>query len=145
MEFLNVPDDQVEIDDQLVCRYQGRPFTGVVYELWPNGETRSEVSYLDGIQEGLARDWYDSGALESEATYKDGSLHGRMAEWNLDGMMQLEATYELGVLLEREERDERGLSTNKFELTESHPNYEILQSRRRIARQRESGAPMSEA
>jgi antitoxin component YwqK of YwqJK toxin-antitoxin module len=48
--------------------YQGRPFTGVSYEVMADG-TRSELTYVEGCQEGPARDWDASGRLRAEESW----------------------------------------------------------------------------
>lgn len=69
-EALRIPDDQLEFEEDLVFRYKDARFTGIAYELWPNGQTWSEISYVAGLQNGVAREWDASGHLLGESHYK---------------------------------------------------------------------------
>jgi hypothetical protein len=100
MEGRRVPDSQIDFDADLVYYVSGERFTGVGYEDVP-GYGRSEVSYLDGIQEGPARDWYPSGQLRYEANYVDGLLDGYVRKYLEDGSLVLEEMYIKGVKAER--------------------------------------------
>jgi hypothetical protein len=69
-----VPDDQLHYDENLIYTYRGERFTGVGYEDVP-GRGLEEISYVDGLQEGPARDWYPSGQLRGETMFR---ANGRM-------------------------------------------------------------------
>jgi antitoxin component YwqK of YwqJK toxin-antitoxin module len=60
-----VPDALLDFDENLVCTYEGERFTGVGYKDVP-GYAVSEISHVDGLQEGPAREWYPSGQLKAE-------------------------------------------------------------------------------
>lgn len=51
-----VPDDKLDFDSDLIYYYEGRPFTGTGYSQDP-GHGLSEISYVNGLQEGVSRDW----------------------------------------------------------------------------------------
>ena len=60
-----VPESELYIDQDMAYTSDGVPFTGIAYELIP-GRWRSEVTYRDGMQDGVARDWYPSGQPKGE-------------------------------------------------------------------------------
>jgi hypothetical protein len=62
---LRVPDAELEFGPDLVMHYRGQPFTGIAFDVMEDG-TRSELSYVDGLQHGPARDWDASGPLRAE-------------------------------------------------------------------------------
>jgi hypothetical protein len=59
---LRVPDAQLDFGPDLVMHYQGRPFTGVSYEVMEDG-TRSELTYV---------------GLRNKDRLETGMLHGRL-------------------------------------------------------------------
>jgi antitoxin component YwqK of YwqJK toxin-antitoxin module len=79
--------------------YQGKPFTGIRYGLYPNGGLECEEEYRHGLQWGLSRGWYRSGAIRHKATLYQGGLHGACREWHQNGQLALEQVGEYGILL----------------------------------------------
>ena len=63
--------DQLERRDGLMY-FEGKPFTGVAVEKWPNGQKRLEVTFKDGKEHDLTTLWYDNGQKNMEGTAKDG-------------------------------------------------------------------------
>jgi len=91
-----VRDSELDYDSDLVCTLDGKAFTGIAYEESPV-LGRSEVSYREGVQEGLARDWYPSGVLKGQSAYVQGVLHGISREFDEDGHLMIEVRYEYGI------------------------------------------------
>ena len=89
--------------------YQGKPFTGEMYEYdtagavkaisefyngvrhgmsrayWADGKPQSEARYRYGRPVGVDRTWYHSGQLEEEITYTDDGAQISVRRWNEDG------------------------------------------------------------
>lgn len=122
---LRVPDDQLDYDEDLVYTYRGERFTGIGYDEAP-GHSRSEISYVNGVQEGPARDWYPSGRLKFEAMYKDNARHGHRREFREDGTISLEEIYEYGVLVRSASFDVEGRVLQNFEISEDSANFNLL-------------------
>ena len=98
--------DMDEIDfEQGWALYKGILFTGVGFELWPNGTLRWEMPYLDGYPYGTEREWYPSGQLKSQCEIVGGVVHGTMREWAEDGRLIIEAVYDRGRLVKRKRDD----------------------------------------
>src|SRR5262245_41288921 len=72
---LRVSDADLEFGPDLVMHYRGQPFTGIALGVMESG-IRSELTYVDGLQHGPARDWDASGRLRAEdswrANFRDG-------------------------------------------------------------------------
>jgi antitoxin component YwqK of YwqJK toxin-antitoxin module len=106
--------------------YKGEPFTGVGFDDVP-GYGISEITYVDGRQEGPSRDWYPSGRLKAETMYKSNARHGHNREFREDGTLVLEEIYEHSVLVRSTVFDSAGNVLEQFEISEDSPNYEYLQ------------------
>ncbi|MET4159340.1 hypothetical protein [Agromyces sp. PvR057] len=91
-----VSDAELDYDSDLVCTFGGAPFTGTAFEESPS-LGRSEISYRDGLQDGLARDWYPTGMLKGESEFVQGELHGAVREYRPDGQLAEESRYEYGI------------------------------------------------
>jgi hypothetical protein len=92
---VRVSDDALDLGDDLVMRWQGIPFTGISVE--DGGPApRSEVSYVNGIQEGESRDWHSNGTLAVSAFYRNSILHGVMTRYSPSGDIVEKSLYEHG-------------------------------------------------
>jgi antitoxin component YwqK of YwqJK toxin-antitoxin module len=93
---LVVRDSELDYDSDLVFTLDGKAFTGVAYE--ESAELgRSEICYRDGLQEGVARDWYPSGMPKGESCYVRNVLHGTSREFDEQGRLMVEDRYEYGI------------------------------------------------
>ena len=48
-------------------------FTGVGFDVYPDGQLKSQENYKDGERDGLWKRWYEDGQIEYEENYKDGN------------------------------------------------------------------------
>jgi antitoxin component YwqK of YwqJK toxin-antitoxin module len=120
-----VPDEFLDYDDELFYTYNGESFTGVGYADVP-GHGLSEISYVDGAQDGPARDWYPSGQLKYEANYKLNTRHGLTREFREEGSLASEMTYDHGVLIRSVTYDGQGKVTDHYEISQDDPNFSRL-------------------
>jgi antitoxin component YwqK of YwqJK toxin-antitoxin module len=111
--------------------HDGILFSGVGYENWPDGKLKSETPYRDGYRHGVDREWYPSGQLKSEQHFENGGAHGTSRQWYESGALKSDETYERTILVSRREYDVNGQLTEDFKLTADHPNYRLLQLRRK--------------
>jgi len=130
---LRIPDDEIDFSDDLIYFYAGKRFTGVSYDDVP-GYGLSEITYLDGLQEGPARDWYASGQLKSEANFHRNVRHGVSREWAESGELQKEDLYEFGVHVRSHVFGDCGEVTVAFELSDESPNFALLKQMREQAK-----------
>lgn len=128
---MRINDSDLDFDMGLKCRYQGHPFTGTAVEHYPGGELRSELTYVEGVQQGVARDWYPTGELAGESLYSANQRHGLTREWFEDGQPKSELYYEFGIPISKKEWDRDGELGSTWELKESDPRYQILEQARR--------------
>lgn len=64
-----------------------------VQEFAENGKRTREVTYVDGKQDGVSRNWNSMGTLIQEAHYTNGLRDGKYTTWFADGKKQEEAFY----------------------------------------------------
>jgi antitoxin component YwqK of YwqJK toxin-antitoxin module len=89
-------DDLQEREEAQMLFYQGKPFTGIAYEVYSEGQLNFEIEIKDGKTDGLGQEWYDNGQLHWEANFKDGQPDGLFQEWDEDGQLEREETYKDG-------------------------------------------------
>ena len=117
--------------------HEGKLFTGVAVEYWPNGQLASELHYADGIEDGWSRSWHQNGVPSTETLFIEGCATGRMKKWHPNGQLQLEKEIELGIRLWSKEWDEVGELVTEYLLTEDQPEYSMLQLWRQKERQKQ--------
>ncbi|MDY0152022.1 MAG: hypothetical protein RBS43_07085 [Candidatus Cloacimonas sp.] len=71
--------------DKELQMYKDIAFSGVAYEMYPQGKLLRAVYYLHGKQDGLMLLWYPDGTPQMSATYREGALHGRFLGWYHNG------------------------------------------------------------
>ena len=52
--------------------FEGKPFTGVGFDVYSNGLMMFEANYKNGKLDGLDKGWYEDGRLEYSFNWKDG-------------------------------------------------------------------------
>ena len=57
-----------------VMYYESKPFNGICFDVWDNGELKVEIHYKSGVKDGLEIEWYDNGEIANEINYKNGEL-----------------------------------------------------------------------
>jgi hypothetical protein len=122
--------DELELDQEHRTTWQGRRFTGVAFDLYPNGKTWSEVSFVEGHRHGPIRVWFPSGQQKIESACWNGGRHGRSRAWNEAGRLQAEATYELGVLVVERTFDDAGNVTKDWRIGPRDTGWATLQQMR---------------
>jgi len=120
----------ISVNDDLIYLYEGKPFTGVGCEYWPDGRLRSEITYVDGMEDGWSRDWYENGVLMSETQYRRGCAVGANREWQENGRLKLEERIEHGFLVESKEWNENGQLVNEYDIRNDNSNFPLLQQAR---------------
>ncbi len=114
--------------------YDGKPFTGVTYEMHPDGDLVGEHEYRDGFSYGPSREWYGPGELRYEKFFGEQGLDGMAREWHPDGRPKSEALYESGIRLWEKQWDEQGNLTRDWRLTEDDPRWADLMRWREAVR-----------
>lgn len=125
--MLRVDFDEMDTQDGLTYIWKGQPFTGIAYELRPDGTLRDEIEFVDGQMHGPSRDWYESGQIESETAYYCGTPYGPDRNWDECGRLRREAFLEFGFPAREKRWDEHGRLTLDTVMGPGHPNYALLQ------------------
>ena len=101
---LNIDDSSLVLDNQPtnwgggVILYNGNPFTGILFEYYPNStQLSSESEYKDGIPDGRQVEYWPNGNLKEECFQKYDYYIGSFKLWN-----------DQGVLISHQEFDEFG-------------------------------------
>jgi len=124
---LRVREDDLGADGDIVL-YNGVPFTGIGYDLHPDGKLAHEVAYKDGFPDGVWREWYVSGQTKLESECRKGLKHGRTTYWFPNGAVKSVANFELGIKLNGKEWNEAGNLVKEYEILPGSPNYKLLES-----------------
>jgi antitoxin component YwqK of YwqJK toxin-antitoxin module len=132
--------DELELDfgDGETYHWQGKPFTGMAYWLYPDGSPSDEEEYVEGRKHNIARSWYSGGQLKSETTYYKGTGYGPHREWDETGQLRLESIREYGYRVREKAWDETGrlLRDEKLEpdrkMGMDAANYALFQKKRTV-------------
>ena len=71
-------------------------YTGVGFDVYPDGELKEEGAWKDGKIDGLWKGWDENGQLKWERNYKDGKRDGLWKRWYEDGQIEYEENYKDG-------------------------------------------------
>lgn len=71
--------------------------SGIYKTKYPNGNTESELSFVDEIYEGTSFWYYENGNLKEEKTFSGGKLHGWVKSYFETGLLKEEFYVEKGV------------------------------------------------
>ncbi len=95
-----LPDNAVSFSElnegELITSAEGKPFSGVAYELYPNGRLLRAMELKDGKKHGLLQLWYPDGAPQMSVNYREGILHGRFLGWYNNGSVIYDMTLNNG-------------------------------------------------
>jgi antitoxin component YwqK of YwqJK toxin-antitoxin module len=123
-------------DDDQIYRYQGKPFTGVAYELRQDGTLWGEQTFARGVLDGASRSWYPNQQLQHETNYKLAWAHGWKKEWYPDGKTKSAKLFELGVCVERKCWDGAGALIEDYKIDPASNDFATLEQKRRAENQR---------
>jgi antitoxin component YwqK of YwqJK toxin-antitoxin module len=140
-----------ELDwDDYIYYMDGKKFNGTGFELFENGNLKTETEFSYGMENGGSKEWYENGQLMDEDNYKLGTKHGLSKSWFENAKIKRESEYELGILTKETVWDENGEKIKDFTLTESDSNYQILlqnrlrePAREKMVREKLSGSCQS--
>lgn len=76
------------------------PVNGIVYDLFEDGKTKYQYSYLNGKKHGLSKSWYANEQLEQEVNYLNGKRKGYEKWWYETGQLKKKALWENDELIE---------------------------------------------
>ncbi|XLS30276.1 toxin-antitoxin system YwqK family antitoxin [Flavobacteriaceae bacterium M23B6Z8] len=82
--------------DSSVRYYQkgsDKPFTGLLYARYDNGELQSVQQFVDGVGNGTWTNYDPDGRKESEGTYKDNRVEGPVTFFYENGSIKAKGQY----------------------------------------------------
>ena len=74
-----------------------RPYNGIGYTLFSNGEIQSYTYYVNGIEDIHTVEFYSDGKPMTYCDIKNGVGNGKIIKWNEDGIMIYWAEFEVDV------------------------------------------------
>ncbi len=86
-----IPSKWVDATDNKLTQHQDtlfynlQKFSGYLFQLYPSADTALVISFIDGVQEGITRKWYDNGQLAESRLYVQGKKEGVHQAWWQDG------------------------------------------------------------
>ena len=98
-------------DDGLAYIYESDiPFTGTATYYYKNGHKKEEISFIEGVREGVSREWRKPkvktksvtsliGSLDWTSKYKNDELHGEATSYRKSGIKNYSTFYEDGELV----------------------------------------------
>mgnify|MGYP002827674015 CR=1 FL=1 len=75
-------------------------FTGRAVQRFPDGSLRFEASFLNGLEDGMKREWNARGLKLEESQWFEGNLHGLFRRWDESGRLLEEKRFKNGLLVE---------------------------------------------
>lgn len=73
-----------------IYHYEGKPYTGFVFDNHDNGNLAWEEEYQDGYQEGWWRSFYSSGKKKKEyKSHNNKEIDGTFKKWDENGNLIL--------------------------------------------------------
>ncbi|PRY60432.1 hypothetical protein [Glycomyces artemisiae] len=114
---LTVPDDEVEIDDELVYRRGSERFTGFTGRTRYGGNYEFQ-SFKDGLLDGPSGEITPEGDLVVEEWYRGNFLYGITRKFRQDGTLATAIGYEYGFVVWTVKFDFDGSSVTSTELAE---------------------------
>ncbi len=61
------------------------PYTGLIKDVYPNGQTQSEKTLVNGKRDGLVTTWYENGQKRIEKNYVNGEPQSDGTVWDENG------------------------------------------------------------
>lgn len=79
--------------DKLFYDENGKLFTGISKELFPDSTLHAEYEIKQGELDGLTKIYSENGQLEEIRSFKEGKMHGKWEKWNRQQVKIAEANY----------------------------------------------------
>lgn len=73
-----------------VLLYQSKPYSGIVSELYSNGNIKTKSEYLAGKRSGYYKGWYSNGTKQFDRYYKKGLKVGAHIGWYKNNQKKFE-------------------------------------------------------
>jgi antitoxin component YwqK of YwqJK toxin-antitoxin module len=107
--------DELVKEDDNIMYYQGKPFTGIVFDMWNKKQVKNEANFVNGKLEGKGTGYYESGVVNWKGNYLDGKLKGKVTSYYKSGNIYSEGNYVSDKLISEKCIDEDGIEINCLE------------------------------
>jgi antitoxin component YwqK of YwqJK toxin-antitoxin module len=108
MDKIDLNSDAVTWDGDQRLLYRDEPFTGEAVETI-GSRIISQTFYIDGIPDGIDREWWSDGSPKSEGQNNHGLAVGTFRNWYVNGQLESEEEFAGdGTLLSRRKWDKDG-------------------------------------
>ncbi len=61
------------------------PFTGLLRDVYPNGQKKRDGNFVHGVLDGGMTAWYENGQKKYEGNFVNGKEEGLRIQWDKDG------------------------------------------------------------
>ena len=72
------------------------PKDGVITECYEDGAKMSEITYEQGVKNGISKSWFSNGQLKEERGYLNDRFHGAYRVWAKTGLPRISGFYSNG-------------------------------------------------
>lgn len=72
---------------------ESKPFTGILYARYDNGNYKSRQEYVEGIGQGTWINYWENGNLKEVGTYNQNRVEGPIKKYYETGKLKTEGTY----------------------------------------------------
>ena len=76
-----------------------KPYTGLAFDTYKNGQRDFVIAFIDGEQNGTAKSWYENGQQKYIIEFIDGERNGTSKVWYENGQQKSEESYKDGNLV----------------------------------------------
>ena len=76
-----------------------KQFNGLIKKNWINGNSRYELNFKGGKQEGISKSWYSNGNLKQTRNWVSGEWYGLWTDYFENGSKECEGFYRGGKLI----------------------------------------------
>jgi MORN repeat variant len=104
----------------------GKPFSGIAYEVHEEGWVLSEGVYINGYKNGLHLEYFFSGIISNESYYSFNALHGTSREWFPNGNIMKETFALFAVIIREKTWNVKGELIQVYEIDRQSFNYELM-------------------
>ena len=80
-----------------VYYFKSKPYTGIVYTFYQNGQIKSSRDFKDGKYHGLTKSFFENGQQYTEINRKEGKRDGLSKQWYPNGQLRYEEYYNDGI------------------------------------------------
>ena len=108
--------------------YLGEPFTGTAVETRGDGRIIWRCEFVNGMKNGLEREFNQSGLLIEEVTNRNNFPHGYWRVWHPSGVLKQEELLQYGVRLSGKYWSEEGVLVREFEIDADSFEYRLYEA-----------------